>query len=43
MKIKKLFNNKKAEIEEIVKTILWIVFFVMLTIGVYYLIKNLIA
>lgn len=31
--------NKKGAIEETVKTILWIVFFVILSFGVYYLLK----
>lgn len=37
MKIK----NKKAEIEGMAKVILWIVFFVILMAGIYYLIKRL--
>ena len=39
--MKSLLKNKKAAIEGVVKTILWIVFFVILTLGVYYLIKYL--
>ncbi len=43
MKIKELFNNKKGTLEEIIKTILWIAVFVILSISIYYLIKNLTA
>lgn len=39
IKFKKKSLNKKGAIEEMVKTILWIVFFVILSFGVYYLIK----
>ena len=34
-------KNRKAAIEEVVKIILWIVFFVVLVTGVYFLIKSL--
>jgi|AntAceMinimDraft_18_1070375.scaffolds.fasta_scaffold96068_2 hypothetical protein len=34
-------GNKRAEIEELVRTLLWILFFVALSFGVYYLIKRL--
>lgn len=37
----KLIKNKKAAMETLVKTILWIVFFVALVAGVYFLIKSL--
>jgi hypothetical protein len=31
--------NKKAEISELIKTILWVVFFIIILGGVYFLIK----
>jgi len=33
--------NKRAEIEEVIRNLLWIVFFVLLIGAVYYLIKSL--
>lgn len=39
--MKKLSKNKKAAIENLVKVVLWIVFFVALSAGVYFLIKSL--
>jgi len=34
-------HNKKGDLEELVKTTFWIIFFVILLAGVSYLIKNL--
>jgi len=33
-------RNKKGDLEEVVKWILWIILFVGLSLGVYYLIKG---
>ncbi len=35
--------NKKGAMEEMVKILLWVIFFVALSAGVYFLIKNLIG
>jgi len=35
------FKNKKAAIEEVVKNILWIAFFVLVLVGIYFLLKKL--
>lgn len=41
MNLSKYLMNKKGDIEEFVKMALWILVFVALSTGVYFLIKNL--
>ncbi|MEM3116678.1 MAG: hypothetical protein QXD63_01970 [Candidatus Pacearchaeota archaeon] len=38
-----LIKSKKADVEQIVKTVLWIVFFIILLFGLYSLISYLIS
>jgi len=42
MNIKKLFKSKKGATEKTIKIMLWILFFIVLLAGVYFLIRNLI-
>ncbi|MEK6830945.1 MAG: hypothetical protein AABX77_02855 [Nanoarchaeota archaeon] len=35
-----LIKNKKAVLEDLIKIILWIIFFIIALLGVYYLIKR---
>lgn len=39
-KLKKYLINKKADAEEVVKWALWILLTIALTVGVYFLMKN---
>ena len=36
-----IIKNKKAELSELVRTLLWIILFIILSLGVYFLIKKL--
>lgn len=43
MRLEKIFENKKAVMENIIKILLWIVLFALLLVGIYFLIRRLTA